>query len=988
MFQHFFKLIGLTAILLFAISCNTKKEKKHELLSSSLCDVEKVTNQILVGTNKSVFDGALYTTDIASFSGKKALEISPESKYGFGNNVTMQNKNYIVVSAWRKKCTSCGTIAIKTSNKELKDQYGYKVIEEKDGWEKIQAERIINLPKGGKVTMSSFYFNKDTNVAIVDDFEVRLYNFKKYPNYPELPQLVIDIKGKDFEKLTDYAAKGRSAGVLKSAYKKKVDGKLSIDGENYNISLRLKGDWTDHLEGDKWSYRIELSDDQTVLGGLKEFSIQNPETRHFTEEYFLHQLASNLDILNTRYGFFQLTINGRNLGLYAYEEHFTKQLIESQKRREGPLVKFDEEPFWDTMQLYKKTKSHVSLPFYPAAQVIPFDYKKTVKSESLSNQFSQANILMRQYKWAEQTGSEIFDAEKIGKYLALCDLGYVHHSYAWHNQRLYYNPVINKLEPILFDAYQPMWPEGLASQFRLTLEETRDTIKLAAHEYLVSVLLKDKNIFDNYLKTIAYFNTPSFQKTIKKLTDEAISMNAIMQKEFPTYSFNKDFFYNELAFINNNLVDFEHKIRNTYYRVKYDKLNYDNEITNNIGVVVFVDTISQSNLMIENYHGNDVRVEKIIFDKDTLTIGSHLAAYTSTNWNKQPLLVPITKKQASALKKVIYSIADKKKDYSAEIYSWPKRLTNKTILQQYKKTASLSLPHDLINDTVWIKPGMHVLKETMVVTEGKTLAISAGTNIDLVNGAKIICFGNVALSGTKKAPITIHTSDKTGQGLVVLQAPNTSNVTHVVFDGLNTSLDRYWTLTGAVTFYESDVVMNHVTVKNNTCEDALNVIRSYFDITNLEISGTFSDGFDADYCTGKLDSSIFTNTGNDCIDFSTSEITISNVTIKNSGDKGISGGEASTLKISNVTIDGAAIGIASKDRSGLTINNVSISNAKYGLAAFQKKPEYGPANINAAKIVLDHVENPFIIEKNSQIIWDGKIHVGTKKLDLDQLYVL
>jgi hypothetical protein len=973
---------------LLAISCSSKNGSKNTLLSSSLCDAETVDGKKLVGTNDVTFDGSYLVKASEAYSGKKALHISSESKYGFGNTIYMRDNNYIIVSAWRKKCTSCGTITIKTPNKELNDQYGYKIIEEKNGWEKIQAERIISLPKRDSVAMSSFYFNSDSNIAIIDDYEVRLYNFKEYPDYPELPQLVIDIKDKDFEKLTAYAEKGRSAGVLKSSHKKKVDGKLTINGEDHDISIRLKGDWTDHLEGDKWSYRIELSDDQTVLGGLKEFSIQNPETRHFTEEYFLHQLASNLDILNTRYGFFQLTINGRNLGLYAYEEHFTKQLIESQKRREGPLVKFDEEPFWDTMQLYKKTKSRVTLPFYPAAQVIPFDYKKTVKSESLSNQFSQANILMRQYKWAEKTGSKIFDAEKIGKYLALCDLGFVHHSYAWHNQRLYYNPVINKLEPILFDAYQPSWPQGLDSQFRLTLKEAKDTIKLVANEYLVSVLLKDKNIFDNYLKTIAYFNTPSFQKTIKQLTDEAVGMNAIMQKEFPTYSFNKDFFYNELAFINNNLPDFEHKILTTNYKVKSDKLNYDNLVTKNIGVVVFIDSINQSNLIIENYHGKDAVIQDVILDKGLVSINVPLKAYTSTDWNKNPLIIPLTKMQISSIKDVIYKFSDSKKTYKANIYPWPKRLSEKTALQAYKVNATTPLPHTVKNDTVWIKPGMHVLKETMVVTGGKTLAISAGTNIDLVNGAKIICFGNVALSGTKKAPITIHTSDKTGQGLVVLQAPNTSNVTHVVFDGLNTSLDRYWTLTGAVTFYESDVVMNHVIVKNNTCEDALNVIRSYFDITNLEISGTFSDGFDADYCTGKLDSSIFTNTGNDCIDFSTSEITISNVTIKNSGDKGISGGEASTLKISNVTIDGAAIGIASKDRSGLTINNVSISNAKYGLAAFQKKPEYGPANINAAKIVLDHVENPFIIEKNSQIIWDGKIHVGTKKLDLDQLYDL
>jgi len=31
----------------------------------------------------------------------------------------------------------------------------------------------------------------------------------------------------------------------------------------------------------------------------------------------------------------------------AFEEHFSKELLESQGRREGVIVKFDESLFWD-----------------------------------------------------------------------------------------------------------------------------------------------------------------------------------------------------------------------------------------------------------------------------------------------------------------------------------------------------------------------------------------------------------------------------------------------------------------------------------------------------------------------------------------------------------------------------------------------------------------------------------------------------------------
>ena len=34
------------------------------------------------------------------------------------------------------------------------------------------------------------------------------------------------------------------------------------------------------------------------------------------------------------------------MGVYALEEHFTKELLESQKRREGVIISFDEHRFW------------------------------------------------------------------------------------------------------------------------------------------------------------------------------------------------------------------------------------------------------------------------------------------------------------------------------------------------------------------------------------------------------------------------------------------------------------------------------------------------------------------------------------------------------------------------------------------------------------------------------------------------------------------
>ncbi|MFT6845699.1 MAG: hypothetical protein ACJAUV_001896 [Flavobacteriales bacterium] len=977
-------LVFITLATGLILSNCSNKEKEPVLLFTNICDVESTRNDTLMGTNNQWFDGGRSRTKENSFSGEYSLKITPKSKYGFGINTYLNNQNHIVVTAWRKKCKDCGTFTIKTPNKELNDFYGFKIVEEKDGWEKIMAQRIITTPFDSPMQLLVFYYNNGENIGYVDDFNVSIYSFKSYPNYPELTQITLTIEDKEEKKLRKYAEEALKLGVLKEGHKKKVKAKLTIGDETYKVKIRLKGDWTDHLVGVKWSYRVELNEDKSVLGGLKEFSLQNPSTRHHTEEFFLHKLADKLGVLNTRYGFIQLKINKTNLGIYAFEEHFTKQLIESRKRREGPIVKFDEEPFWDNMRLLKDlAKRHINLPFYYASQAIPFGAKKISKSTALYNQFCQASVLMQQYKWGESDVSNIFDVDKLAMLLALCDFANIHHTMAWHNQRLYYNPVINKLEPILFDAFQPFWPEGPLSNFDEIIMQKTDAIAVAPEYYLVHMLLKNKEILKAYNNAVKKLLSEETKHIMADCFVDAKKYNNILQREFPSYTFDEYYFKNRLKKIDSNLFKFNEIIANTTY-VSTDNKTYNNSglYTKNINLVAFIDTIKNYQLSLENYHEKSITVTHLISERDTIAI--NIPAFNAADKTAGKYNFPLTKE--NNIEEIIYELEGV--TYEATIYPWPKQVSENTVIQNYKANASIPLPHTLKNDTIWIAEGSHLLAETMTITAGKTLAFVAGTTIDITKNSKIISFGALSIKGLKDKPVKFVSSDNTGQGVVVLQAPSKSNLSYVTFDGLNTSLDRFWTLTGSVTFYESDVTMNHVTVKNNPCEDALNIIRSHFDINNLSVTGTASDGFDADYCTGIIDSSYFGDTGNDCIDVSTSEITISNITIKNSGDKGISGGEASTLHISNVSIDGAAIGIASKDKSELYLKNISISNAKYGLAAFQKKPEYGAANISAMQVTLNNVKNPFVLEKNSSIIWDGNINIGTKKLDVKQLYDL
>ena len=195
-----------------------------------------------------------------------------------------------------------------------------------------------------------------------------------------------------------------------------------------------------------------------------------------------------------------------------------------------------------------------------------------------------------------------------------------------------------------------------------------------------------------------------------------------------------------------------------------------------------------------------------------------------------------------------------------------------------------------------------------------------------------------------------------------------------------------WSVSGAVNFHESDVAISHTTFKNNRCEDALNIIRSDFRMSDSTFIGTYSDSFDGDFVVGTIQNCTFIDSGNDSIDISGSELVIQDITITNPSDKGISAGENSSITGQNVNITGGEIGVVSKDLSTIALTDLSIVGTRLGLSAFQKKSEYGVASIAVNSLNLQDIEVDHLIEIHSSLTID-KVAVKTVSNNvIDQMY--
>ena len=265
-------------------------------------------------------------------------------------------------------------------------------------------------------------------------------NFVK-GKFSQSETLFIDIAFEDYQKLEAQRELALSNGVLISSADDFVPAEITVNEEIYNVKMRLKGDWVDHLQGDKWSFRIKVRDNKTIFG-FKTFSIQAPKTRNYLNEFVYHLALKDLGLMSPEYTFVKVYINGDNKGIYALEEHFEPQLIVNSEEREGIILKFNEDPMWqeffNSQYLFSnETTAERYNHWYYASNIEPFD-EDLLLDPYLEKQFLKAQDLLYTFRESKLSTSAVFDIDGLSTYLAINTLFACEHASRWHNIRFYY----------------------------------------------------------------------------------------------------------------------------------------------------------------------------------------------------------------------------------------------------------------------------------------------------------------------------------------------------------------------------------------------------------------------------------------------------------------------------------------------------------------------------------------------------------------------
>ncbi|KAA3639516.1 MAG: hypothetical protein DWQ02_03635, partial [Bacteroidetes bacterium] len=514
--------------------------EKTTLPEGIFCGAENVEGDFFINDGIR-FGGARGQDTRHPHSGTYSCQLKPDHRFGLIYETTdfIKGAKY-VASVWRYTESSKGFLVVE-GNEGSEFRITERVaIEEKDGFEKVQI--IFNIPDNENMDTLKVYAGVDevSGTVYFDDLNIRLLQTGNMATAFNPDKLDLTISRDDFQKMTAQKWKAVKEGVLFSTDEDRADGKMHSrnEGKEIPVKLRLKGDWMDHLQGDKWSFRIKTSGESS-WNRMRTFSIQSPHTRGHLKEWMFHQLLHKEDILTPKYDFIEVSLNEKELGVYAFEEHFDKHLPESQSRREGPILKLTEDLFWLGMKrqfalkssgggLYKNAENS-----FEGSDIRPFKENKTQLSETLRKQFDQAQKLLYQFKYNQQPAHEIFDIERIASFFAIMDVLGAYHGNFWHNLRFYYNPISSRLEPIGFDGFGT---EDTYLKDQIVLGYKVDTEDPG--EDLTKLLFKDPVFFNSYMKHLYRISDNSYiQEFFADLEANIQVRENLLRKEYDGYDF-------------------------------------------------------------------------------------------------------------------------------------------------------------------------------------------------------------------------------------------------------------------------------------------------------------------------------------------------------------------------------------------------------------------------------------------------------------------
>ena len=772
--------------------------------------------------------------------------------------------------------------------------------------------------------------------------------------------------------------------------------------EKSKTSIRLKGDWGDHLEDPKkLSFRIKTREGG-YLFGMKAFSIQHPTTRRYGNEPLIFNQMRTHDILVPRYSFADVFVNDFPIGVMAIEEHFRKEMIEAQNRRDGPLLALNEDALWEQWDINYNAErpagdDRVNFWAHRDSMIKDFNKSKFSRGSIPTNNVIRGQALLRDFYDGKVTSSESFDYEKLSKYWILVNIWGGCHSATWHNRRYYFNPISGLLEPVGFDNI------GSPENFKVCSDVDIKT-SLNDPKFIDQVVLSAQDIYqelqspsfaqmlsENQRAHTRVFDYEGFKSRPPSVSSELLVKNL---RELLIYlsDENESFGRFDKAYMRQPPKTFGQKFLKMQPNIFFhmSSFYYPEESK---GAFEFrnltLEPITVTRIYIPGKRGKTSNLDIQEFNLASSLTSSGIAAIDFTLSDE---------------------VLSKHSELGVE-YKYQGQTYTRPVYVQFKNSPTGFVPDpiaamrkmdghkwiDVAGQQIIFAAGAHNFTESIALPKGWRVTLQAGTEFNFQSGSLLKIRGPLIVQGTKPEPVVVnvesHMSFKdmgSWGGLFVSQSEERSLVNYLILNGngvqnLNTR-QGFYGMTGCLTFYESDVDINNSKFVDAQCEDALNIVKADFKLDNILIEGARADAFDSDFSTGLITNSEFVASGNDGVDVSGTVLNLENIIMTDIGDKAVSVGEKSTLIADGIAINGAVLGLVSKDLSDAKAKNVKFENISgTAIMTYIKKQEYGPSRLECDSCSFLSEMSRTGAQEGTTIILEGKTIAGAS-LSKKQMY--
>jgi len=763
--------------------------------------------------------------------------------------------------------------------------------------------------------VSKEYLNNIDNY-IIKKIEIDINNYKKWT----VNNIRIITSGSRF---------------ISDKLKKRFKSTVTVTYENgtkcsLKAKVRQSGDAKDHiaLKNNSVIQSLDISLDNGNIKGITKFKLYKPDVRGVLDDVVIQtQLLRNFDYLAPRSYKVKARVNEIN-SVMLFQEKASKELLEFNKRREGPILEADQKFFFNLVRdIPDNQLSNWSIgkPFFENKTVKTMlskqtnaniinrgDVHKEISLEALTNlnliylyyanrfkddkndffyfDYDLDNALLAFFEPNKET--------KLHTYNLLMQSTNSHHALSVSNRKFYWNSIENYYEPINYDANPTIdgdFSSTTTVHFRLPVPKNH-----SASFELLENKLKNLNIVDFY-NQVRISGLDLDKKTVQK------KINKILE--------------------NLNKIEIDYLNENKKNLIEHNRFKPMNNILEKFNTAL--NEIDPNAYLIKNTDNNNSFERCQVYLKNCKEFN-------------------FTNEELSTLIEGELKIDDK-------YYQYLGKNLNLENLKKDKKYNKLKLS----KTTIYYEDGVEVDLDI----ENKKINIyqkTVGARAYLINGE-----------------LNSYTINFNGLDII----ENKDNFDLTVFPKnfpINSS-----GLTGCLSLINLKLVNVNISANNSNCEDAINFINTNGVVENIFIKNSFSDALDVDFSKLNFNNVEIISARNDCTDFSAGKYILANLKLNNCGDKGLSIGEKSFVKLKKIEVKNANIGIATKDSSILELDNAYLSNLKTCVSAYNKKQEFVGGFIEMSNFSCENYYTKADYDKFSRIFLKKEL---LKNFDYGNLY--